>query len=639
MAKFDRRPAEKVALAGLMVQLLATVMAFIFAQISGAATVRLLFWQSLISVPVWLMVLVHLRQARQADDEGVEWDRLEAERAATGARGRLFEADEIQAFSARNRLQFFERILQPALSVFLVICLSLLVMLLFVTGTLNVMQVRMATAVLSLVFVLPLVFVLFLIAYYAAGMARERAWRSLRAGAGFMLLTMLFGVGAVVGLGFGSQGVYVVDTRIAQCMLVVWGLLGIEVLLNFVLDFYRPRGVEGVETRASFDSRLLALLSEPGGVLKTVADTLDYQFGFKISQTWVYQFAEQMIAPFVLFLILALYGLTCFEIVNPEERGVLERFGEYRCVVRPGLVVKLPWPIDIISRFPSARVNVFGVGHTGERTVTDKILWTRKHYETEFETMVAAKEPSKDEKVAPVSLIVASSRVRYHVKDDEESIKNWYYQCAEPAKLVQALCERAQQKYMAGVDYYEVMGHGREEASKRLRELMQQAVDEEALGVEIHGVGLEEIHPPIGETTGLVEAYHKVIQARQQREVEIFNAKMEAVREVTGAEIVRIGAESNAREKYAEKAYLSEAEAHRFNVRIDVFKDVYEVFAARELATVMMEQLKGIRKMVIVPQVSHRHMRLNLEDPAGGDMGTIEFEKTHVSGEESDKGK
>ena len=53
----------------------------------------------------------------------------------------------------------------------------------------------------------------------------------------------------------------------------------------------------------------------------------------------------------------------------------------------------------------------------------------------------------------------------------------------------------------------------------------------------------------------------------------------------------------------------------------------------------MMEQLKGIRKMVIVPQVSHRHMRLNLEDPAGGDMGTIEFEKTHVSGEESDKGK
>lgn len=638
MAKFDRKPAEKVALAGLLVQLVATVMAFIFAQISGAATVRLLFWQALISVPVWLMVLVHLRQARQADDEGVEWDRLEAERATTGARGRLFEADEIQAFSARNRLRFFERFLQPGLAAFLVICLGLLVLLMFVTGTLNVMRVRAATAVLSLVFMLPLVFVLFLIAYYAAGMARERAWRSLRAGAGFMLLTMLFGVAAVVGLGFGSQGIYVVDTRIAQCMLAVWALLGVEVLLNFVLDFYRPR-VEGVETRASFDSRLLSLLSEPGGVLKTVGDTLDYQFGFKISQTWVYQFAEQMIAPFVLFLILALYGLTCFEIVNPEERGVLERFGEYQRVVRPGLVVKLPWPIDIISRFPAARVNVFGLGHAGERTVSDKILWTRKHYETEFETMVAAKEAAKDEKVAPVSLIVASARVRYKVKDDDQSIYDWYYQCANPAKLVEALCGREQQKYLAGVDYYEVMGHGRQKASESLRELMQAAVDKESLGVEVLGVGLEEIHPPIGETTGLVEAYHKVIQAKQQREVEIFKAKIAAVKEITDADIMKIGAETNAREKYAEKAYLSEAEAQRFNVRIKVFKDVYEVFAARELATVMMEQLKGIRKIVVVPQVSHRHMRLNLEDPAGGDMGTIEFEKTHVSGDESDKGK
>ena len=451
-----------------------------------------------------------------------------------------------------------------------------------------------------------------------------------------MLLTMLFAVASVVALGFGSQNVHMVDIRIAQGMLVVVGLIGLEILLNLVLDFYRPR-VEGVEPRPSFDSRLLALLSEPGGVLKTVADTLDYQFGFKISQTWVYLFAEQMIAPFVLFLILALYGLTCFEIVRPEERGVLERFGDYQRVVHPGLTVKWPWPIDIVYRFPAAKTKVFSLGHEGERTVQNSILWTQKHYKTEFETMVATREPATDEKVAPVSLIVASTRVRYRVRDDDHAIHNWYYKCADPEALVNSLCSREHQKFLAGVDYYEVMGHGRQAAAGELRNRMQRAVNFEAFGVEILGVGLEEIHPPINEQARLVEAYHQVVKAKQEHEIEIFRAMTSADKEVTDANIVAIEDESKAREDYAEMAYVSEAEAKQFDVRISVFKDAYRVFAARELATVMMDTLKGIRKIIVVPQVTHRHLRLNLEDPAGGDIGNIKFEPTHVSEETPEK--
>jgi len=632
VAKLDRRPAEKVALAGLMVQLFAAVLAFIFARVSGAATVRVLFWQAVLALPVWLMALVHLRQARLADEEEDEWKRLEAERAATGARGRLFEADEIQAFAARNRLRFLERFLQPALSAVLVIFLALLVVVMFATGTLDAMTLQKGNVALSIVFLAALTFVLLLIAYYAAGMSRERAWRPLRAAASFMLLTMLFGVVSCVALGLGWWDISAPDLFIAKAMLAVLGIVAIEILLNFTLNFYRPR-VEGVEARPSYDSRLLGMMSEPGGVLKTVADTLDYQFGFRVSQTWFYQFAEQMIAPFVLFLIVALYGLTCFEIVKPEERGVLERFGAFRRVVRPGLTVKWPWPIDIVHRFPAAKVRAFGLGHEGRRTVGDTILWSARHYEKEIETMVAAAEPSKDEKVAPVSLIVASSRVRYRVRDDDESIRDWYYRCADPEALVESLCERVQQKFLAGVDYYDVMGHGRHAASGRLRELMQAAVDRERLGTEILGVGLEEIHPPINERAQLVQAYHGVVQAREQQHVTVYQARTGAVKDVTAANIEATKMESGAKEDYAQKAYVSEAEAKQFLVRAEVFEGAYEVFAARKLLAAMTDLLPAMRKIVITPKADLRHIRLNLEDPAGGDIGTIEFEPV-ITGEE-----
>ncbi len=48
----------------------------------------------------------------------------------------------------------------------------------------------------------------------------------------------------------------------------------------FIFKLYRPRRT-GREARAPYESRLLGLLSMPKGILRSTAETLDYQFGFK----------------------------------------------------------------------------------------------------------------------------------------------------------------------------------------------------------------------------------------------------------------------------------------------------------------------------------------------------------------------
>ena len=645
MAKLDYKPAENVALAGIFVQLIAGLAALIFAGVSGAGAVLVLAWEGLLAVPVWLMALAYLRQSRLAEEERVEWERLQAERAAGGARGELFEVDEIQAFAARNRLRFLERFMGRMLSVLLVLGVAGLLAFALINGVRGEDGVNTERALLSGVLILALTFVQFLIANYAAGMSRQAAWRPLRAAANFMMLSALFGAAATVGLFLAHGGFGKPDLYMAWVMIGIMGVLGLEITINFVLDFYRPH-VEGVEVRPSYDSRLLGLMSEPGGILRTVASTLDYQFGFKISQTWFYQLLEQMVAPVLLILIVTLYLLTSFVIVDVDERGVLERFGEFKKVVTPGVTVKWPWPIDRVVRFPANEVKTFALGHEGEAVSGDTILWTEMHYETEYLTMVATDVTGDEaegrqapgiegeaveeetEPAIPVSLLVASLTVRYQINDTDEALKQWYYDFSAPEVLLEGLCSRVQQQYFASVDFDRVFGPDRGKAGQELRERMQQSAEDVGLPVTILSVGLEEVHPPV-EGTDLPRFFHERVLALTESDIAILEARTEAVKTKAQARIDESRFQYEAQSFYMDKVNNAKAWAKMFNAQAKVYQDpdAFEVSRAVRLLDLLSDEFAGVRKLVIaVAGVDKDHLRLNLEDPASAGLADIEFD-------------
>jgi len=626
VARLERKPAERVAAAGLVVQLVSAALALFFSKLSGSATAWVFAWSCLVGILVWFIVLIHLRQSRRADEEAEEWERLQAERAATGATGTLFEEDEIQAFAARNRLRILEKYIQPAISVLLALLLAHVVVVAFLLKTVAVSQVNPERSLVSVAFVSAITFLLFLIAMYASGMSRQAEWRPLRAGSSFMMLSTIFGAATAVALALGLFGFVKPDRVMAYVMLGVLGCVAAEILLNFILDFYRPR-VEGVEPRPAYDSRLLGLIAQPSGILKTVAATLDYQFGFRVSQTWFYRFVEQALAPLILFQIVTIYGLTCLVIVGPEQEGILERFGEFRKVVQPGLCVKWPWPIERVYRFPTKQVKVLHLGHKGEFVAGQKVLWENKHYEQEYEVMVATRERGPTEREVPVNLIVAAMTVRYRIKD----LRSWYYNCADPESLLEALCNREQIKYLAGVDFFDLMGMSRAQAADDLKRAMQRAADEAGLGVEIVGVGLEGIHPPVvrGGPMMLVEAFHELVNALEQKEVDILKAEAEAIRIEKKAETDAKVELLNARSDYIKRVEVAKAEAERFQIQNRAYRDATEIFKAREFLSAMEDGLKDARKYIInISGLDREHVRLNLEDPSRLEITDIgEFEK------------
>ena len=163
-------------------------------------------------------------------------------------------------------------------------------------------------------------------------------------------------------------------------------VLGVETALNIVFDIYRPR-LKGQYSRAAFDSRLLGIINEPGGIFRSVAAAMDYQFGFQVSQTWFYKLLEKAIVPLILFSAVTLYLASCLVVVGPNEEGIVERFGKPTTGdgqvrhIGPGLHLKLPWPMDIAYMHPTQQVMELHIGYepkidpNGDMVQEMKLLW------------------------------------------------------------------------------------------------------------------------------------------------------------------------------------------------------------------------------------------------------------------------
>ena len=62
----------------------------------------------------------------------------------------------------------------------------------------------------------------------------------------------------------------------------------------------QARGMSEAELRKIIDSQV----EYPGGIMRNIADSLDYQFGFKVSKTWIFGFFERAILPAILLWLL-----------------------------------------------------------------------------------------------------------------------------------------------------------------------------------------------------------------------------------------------------------------------------------------------------------------------------------------------
>ena len=152
---------------------------------------------------------------------------------------------------------------------------------------------------------------------FFVGASRNPGCRWLRPPGAWLFLTgFLYLLSSIaLFLEYFQKALLTIDITMARVGMVVILILAVELVLSFVVEFYRPR-MPGEAERPLPESRVLALFTEPGGVARNVASSLDYQFGFQVSEAWFYRFLARTVVPLFMVMMLALWLQTCLVVIG-----------------------------------------------------------------------------------------------------------------------------------------------------------------------------------------------------------------------------------------------------------------------------------------------------------------------------------
>jgi len=663
MTVSSRRPVH-IALVSLILSTLFFGISFFLGRWSGFIAISAVGWMSLSVAFIWFVLCLQFYQRALAEQEKLDISQLSPEEETAT----IFQAGSERATlfaAAQRRLVLFEKWFIPIFAGLIAIYQVLAGLFLLSAvrgGDLTEFQNPLACGI----FMTGMAFVSFLISRYATGMSRQPEWKPLKAGGSSLLGVALLCFGLALALAlehlFKLSGRDLPDPVkiISYVIPILLIVLGVETAVNLVLDIYRPR-LKGQYSRSAFDSRLLGVINQPGGILRSAADAIDYQFGFQVSQTWFYKLLEKWIVPLMLFGAVTLYLLSCVVVVAPDEKAIVERFGNpltragQKRLIGPGLSLKWPWPVDIAYKHPTETISEISIGFVHKIDPKTKeiqrqpLLWGQAHYEQEYSLLVASEQSADAVSTSvPVSLVIAAVPVQYRIKD----LYSFLYNHKNPKQLLEYICYRELTKYAASAKIevddeanmdQSLLGAGRTEARAILTDRIQQAADDEKLGIEIVFLGMQGIHPP----PEVAADYQKVISAVQKKQALILQARTESISQLSGvvgsvkeahelfdmamqyrqaedgsAEKEQIGnkldsafaqakgriftALREAQSYRFETATLAEATSERFTGQLTAYQAAPEIYLQEQRLTTLENALSNIRKYVVVANEKDR---------------------------------
>jgi len=614
------RNIQKNGLINVLILLASGASAFAVARygnsLSGQVSVLFLGISLLVAAISWFQMRLESRERL----EKLEFEEMAKSRGNSG----LFENKEAELFPAQRSREQFERFFVPIFTVVLGALQAGGAYLLYRwVSDVTVQAKPLAQPTMTLAMFALFALILFMLGRYASAVARLENQRLLRPGASYLLLGayVCFTVTlAIVGV---QAGFPKADLYVAYLFCGLLALVALETIIQLLLEVYRPR-VKGKIERPLYESRLVGLLGQPEGLVTTAAQALDYQFGFKVSETWFYRFFERALGWLILLQLGALLLSTCVVFIDAGEQGLRERFGKSvpgEAVLGPGAHLTWPYPIDIVYRYRTEQIQSLNVGFAPEAGKNDEkvVVWTVAH--TKEENFLVANHDAAslnltnsagEKRTPPVSLVTVSIPVQYQITN----LLAWAYKNEDAGSLLQDMASREVVRFLVAADLNDLMSQGRLEASDLLRERIQHAADERGMGARIISVGLQDLHPPVK----VAGDYQKVISATQTRQAKVLAARADGIRTNALAEAQAATVVNRAEAESLAGKIGAVARAALFTNQIPAFQAAPAVYAQREYLRTLARSTAGARKYILLTSNTEDIVTFDLQDKIREDL-------------------
>jgi len=280
----------------------------------------------------------------------------------------------------------------------------------------------------------------------------------------------------------------------------------------------------------------------------------------------------------IILIVAAIWAASGFYRVQPDEQGVVLRFGEWIKTTQPGLNYHLPTPIESVLTPKVTRVNQIQVGYRsgGElgRSQASRDV-------PEESLMLTGDENIVDIDFAMFWVIKDAGQYLFNIDNPEETAK--------------AAAESAMREVIGNKPIGDALAQNKQAIEDDVLKLTQEILDSYEAGILIQQARLQKVDPP----GAVIDAFRDVQRARadlerQRNEAEAY-ANDILPRARGEAEQILQRAEGYRQEVVAR----AEGDADRFLAVYNEYFRAKDVTTRRIYLETMEEVLKGINKIVI----------------------------------------
>ena len=293
----------------------------------------------------------------------------------------------------------------------------------------------------------------------------------------------------------------------------------------------------------------------------------------------------------ILAAILGFWGFSGIYRVQPDEQGIILRFGAYEGWTPPGLHYHLPWPIEAVELPAVTRINRTEIGFRSANGVRLENGTDRSGRDVMAESLML----TGDENIIDVDVVVF-----WRVRGNEAS--KFLFNARSPEELVFGVAESSMREVIGRTPIDPALNQLRAQIEADVAKQTQDILDRYNVGIEITQVQLQKVDPP----AAVVESFRDVQNAstdaeRMRNEAEAFHndivpkARGEAARIVAEAQGVKQStiADATGQTQRFNAVYAAYSQAKDITLR-RMYLDAMENILTHARTQVVDDKLKGL---------------------------------------------
>ncbi len=284
----------------------------------------------------------------------------------------------------------------------------------------------------------------------------------------------------------------------------------------------------------------------------------------------------------VIILAVIIIIFTGFYTVDPEEVGVIQRFGKYVNTTEPGLHFKIPFGVDKLTK---VKVKHVFKEEFGFRTLRSgiKTKYSTRSYDNESLMLTG------DLNIADVEWIV-----QYRIKDPYK----YLFKIRNVIETIRDLSESVTRQIVGDRSVDEVIVLSRKEIADEVQLLLQEKLDEYGAGIEIYTINLQNVNPP----ERVKPAFNDVNSAKQEKERIVNEAWQNYNRVIPEAEGKAKRTIEEAEGYAVNRVNRANGDASRFIDMYNQYKKAKVITKKRLYLETMQKILPNVEKIYIIDE-------------------------------------